>query len=141
MRKKLGLLLIAAIVYWIFFIYEQPLEPSDAKLEQEFAAWQAELLEHGIEIEKKHRTLNYEQLPHGRVGRTLYLGQKISLDHSVVDHWLIKATIWHELGHLYFSLPHGSCRIMDERTSSPQYYEENWPTLKEEYINIIKTRQ
>lgn len=141
MRKKLGLLLVATVVYWIFFVYERPLAPSDAALEQGFVAWQADMLAHGIEVKRSHRTLNYERLPHGRVGRALYREQKVSLDYSVVDPWLITAILWHELGHLYFDLPHGSCRIMDERAHPPRYYEENWPALKEEYINIIKTRQ
>lgn len=141
MRKKLGVLLVAGLVYWIFFVYERPLEPSDALLEREFASWQRTLDGHGIEVERSHRTLNYEQLPHGRVGRTLYLEQKVSLDYSVVDPWLIKAILWHELGHFYFALPHGSCRIMDERANPPKYYQENWPALEEEYINLIKEKQ
>lgn len=140
MTKKLGVILVLATVYWIFGEYERPLEPSDAALEQEFLAWQADLSRHGMDIAKKHRTLNYERLPNGRLGRTIYPAQTVTLDHSVVDPWLVRAIMWHELGHLYFKLPHGSCRIMDERAHPPQYYEENWPMLEEEYINLIKKK-
>jgi len=141
MRKGLGFLLIAVVAYWIFFVYERPLAPSDARLRLEFMEWQETLADNGIQIKPSHRALTYETLPTGRVGRTNYRTQTVSLDYSVVDPWLVKATLWHELGHLYFSLDHNSCRIMDERAHPADFYKDRWPELEKEYIKLIKQKQ
>jgi hypothetical protein len=47
-----------------------------------------------------------------------------------------RATVYHELGHFVFGLPHGSCGIMQERCPSEEELEENWKDYVNEYLQL-----
>lgn len=54
------------------------------------------------------------------------------------DTVLVKAVLWHELGHYIFGLEHGDCTLMESETSPTIFYKENWAELQKEYIQECK---
>ncbi len=50
----------------------------------------------------------------------------------------ILATVYHELGHAVFHLPHGCCELMNVRVYSEEKYKEHWEEYKQEYMEVCK---
>ena len=48
----------------------------------------------------------------------------------------ILATVYHELGHAVFHLPHGSCELMNVHVYSEEKYNEYWNEYKQEYMEV-----
>jgi len=53
----------------------------------------------------------------------------------------LKATVYHELGHMAFKLEHGDCGIMYPTCGTDEYYSQNWNELLKEYINKCYERR
>lgn len=53
----------------------------------------------------------------------------------------LRATVYHELGHMAFKLEHGDCGIMYPTYGEEIYYSQNWDTLLKEYISKCYERR
>ena len=53
----------------------------------------------------------------------------------------LKATVYHELGHMAFKLEHGDCGIMYPTCGTDEYYSQNWNMLLKEYISKCYERR
>lgn len=121
-------------------------EPSgysvDPVLEPIMHEWQADVTDRGLRPEvllAGLKSVAVDDLGPGKTGASSRLSQKVWIDRARLHDgfYSTKATLYHELGHWAFRLPHGSCELMGPANRSEEYYRARWSDLKREYLNTI----
>ena len=66
--------------------------------------------------------------------------RKIKINRKLLEsEWLLRQTVYHELGHNVFDLKHGAqLSIMHAQDLGESFYKNNWDQIKIEYIRKCK---
>jgi hypothetical protein len=89
-------------------------------------------------------TLEYYDEGSKKTGLTSNYSHKITINRWFIDRnpCALRATVFHELGHAAFELPHECCFIMNATTDThEQNYCDNWNSYLSEYITQCRKYQ
>lgn len=152
--KNLGRIIVASIFVVVAYKYLNNFLNSDNKypdvhptLVQVVNEWEDMMKSNGIDYrESLYRIKKIEIVDKldGRhqAGESNKRDRTIKIKSSHLDngYWVVRATVWHELGHYIFNLEHDNSRldIMNSTNSKEIEYKQNWDELKRNYIKSCK---
>jgi len=87
------------------------------------------------------RSLKFGEISSGFVGVSNKKDNTIVLSDRLIDQgeYVIRAAVYHELGHYVFDLKHvGYFSIMNSEVLRNWQYEDQWESMKNEYLNHCK---
>lgn len=144
--KTFSILVILALLTWGGVSYYKYMnKPNqtmvDSRLEPYLDEWKTECEKYGIDYKVAlNRILEIKMVDHLDAAGRADKGNRtvlVNIESVGEDPWLIRAVLWHELGHYVFNLNHNDDGLMYEDIRDSSYYEGLWEGLKASYFNTI----
>lgn len=151
MSRLIMIILLASAVWWVtanFNFAETNTVMVDPRLRPYVKEWCWEMEKAGLPWESRIRELKSIRVETYSVdsretGNYWVYAKKITINSRFIkgDPCLLRATVFHELGHACFGLEHESCAIMQGRLliDSKRYCDE-WNLFLKEYLVQCKKR-
>jgi len=136
-----------SIAAFSIYLWTRPPGPGpavDPRLQPFLDEWQADMDREGIDVRYpigRLRSLKFGEVGSGFVGVSNKKDNTIVLSDRLIDQgeYVIRAAVYHELGHFVFDLKHvGYFSIMNGEVLRNWQYEDRWESMKNEYLNHCK---
>jgi hypothetical protein len=114
-------------------------------MESYIAEWKVDMTKAGIdwvEPYKRIKRIYFYNNSDDRLGYSTYNTNEVWVSSSLLrrDPYLLRASLYHEMGHFVFQLDHSSGIMSDKSLcdNDPLYYEKNWQSILKDYLEKCK---